>query len=217
MGGGGATRRERPLLVTVGSIVGAVSASVVMLFLADREPEWTVIGLPGRHDRIGLTERKADCIDCHVPFVGTPGSRCLGPGCHGELATGTPPRDGKAMPIRFHAVLRAEECSRCHQEHTDAPGAWTRIFTHDIVPEGERQRCSRCHSADGVKSHARTDAVSCDLCHSFDSFKGSKMEHGRVASQPCDLCHVSPETKSHASIAGTCTDCHTTNDWTPQR
>lgn len=207
-------RKERPLLVTLVSMVLATLAVGIALWLADREPEWTVIGLPGRHDRIANAQRRADCIDCHVPFVGTPGSRCLGPGCHGELATGTPPLTGKAMPIRFHAVLRQHECTLCHREHSDVPGAWDRPFAHELIPTDDRARCSRCHFATGQLSHARTDAVSCDLCHGFEAFAGAKMEHGRVASQPCDLCHGAPETTVHTSVAGTCTDCHGTGSWT---
>lgn len=213
MGEAGLVRRERPLLVTIASLGLAALGVGIALYLADREPEWTVIGLPGRHDRIASDQRRADCIDCHVPFVGTPGSRCLAPGCHGELATGTPPREGKAMPIRFHAVLRDHDCSTCHLEHTDVPGAWDRRFAHELIPDEERTRCHRCHISRGQQSHARTDAVSCDLCHGFDSWKGAQMQHGRVASQPCDLCHGAPETAAHTSIAGTCTDCHDTKSW----
>ncbi len=205
-------RRERPLLFTLGTTLLAIGLSAAMLWWAYTTPEAVLIGRPGRHDaRVGAA-RLADCLDCHVPFVGTPGSRCLGPGCHGDLATGTPPRDGPAMPVRFHAALRAYECSQCHVEHapwTEAPDA---KFSHTVVPTDARADCARCHRA-VRENHARTDAVSCDLCHGLERWKGAQIAHERVKDQPCDLCHAAPSTQTHATVAGACDNCHGTSAW----
>jgi hypothetical protein len=207
--------KERPILFALLSVAGAFALTTSVLWWAGEDPESVVIGLPGRHDApVDGDDRTADCLDCHVPFVGTPGTRCLGPGCHGELATGTPPKEGPAMPIRFHATLRRYACTNCHVEHTTI--RTTRIFTHDIVPRAERNECSRCHSGAGVPGHARTDAISCDLCHQLDRFKGTDMVHGRVAGHACDVCHDAPRTPGHESIAGACIDCHATDNWRPK-
>jgi hypothetical protein len=207
--------KERPILFALLSVAGALALTLFILWWAGEDPESVVIGLPGRHDApTDDRDRMADCLDCHVPFVGTPGSRCLGPGCHGELATGTPPKEGPAMPIRFHATLRKFACNNCHVEHTTLRS--DRIFTHDLIPSEARGACSRCHSGANVSGHADTDAISCDLCHQLDKFTGTEMVHGRVAGHACDVCHASPKTPTHASIAGACTECHVTDSWAPK-
>lgn len=203
-------RRERPLLFTLAAGLFALGLSAGMLWWAYSTPESVLIGRPGRHDAVSDRSRLADCLDCHVPFVGTPGSRCLGPGCHGALATGTPPRDGPAMPVRFHVVLREYDCRRCHIEH--APAKPPAPFAHAIIPADSRGRCSDCHLA-GRAAHARTDAVSCDLCHGLERWRGASMVHERVRNQPCDLCHAAPTTPAHASVAGACDNCHGSGDW----
>ncbi len=185
-----------------------------MLAWGQASPERVLIGLVGRHDGPPEGERLAACLDCHVPFVGTPGSRCLGPGCHGELATGTPPRDGPAMPIRFHTALRDQPCSLCHQEHVAAEASTsTRTFTHRMIPAEPRARCTKCHSGAKVRNHPITDAVNCSVCHGTIVWGGTAIEHERVAQQPCDVCHVRPENETHASVAGNCSECHVTERW----
>jgi hypothetical protein len=195
----------------------AILVTISMLLWAQASPETVLIGLEGRHDGAGGSERLAACLDCHVPFVGTPGSRCLGPGCHGELATGTPPREGHAMPIRFHAALRDQPCGNCHEEHVQRGTATaTRTFTHEIIPAATRERCNKCHTGAGRTSHSATDAVSCDLCHDTKQWVGVHIEHGRVEQHPCDLCHTAPQNEAHASVAGTCNECHDTEHWRPR-
>ncbi len=213
----GPKRKEHPLLFATFSIGLAVGFVALTLFWAYENPERVLIGLPGRHDTRAnaSASRLAQCLDCHVPFVGTPGTRCLGPGCHGDLATGTPPKEGPAMPVRFHVALREHPCGTCHQEHTANPArtSSTAAFEHAIIPSKSQRLCSRCHSGAKMPNHAKTNAVSCDLCHQLDRFKGARMIHGRVASHPCDLCHVAPPTEAHASVAGTCSDCHVIQAW----
>ena len=203
-------RRERPLLFTVATGFLAVILSAAMLWWAYATPESVVIGMPGRHDQTSGADRLADCLDCHVPFVGTPRSRCLGPGCHGELATGTPPQTGRAMPVRFHAALAEHSCSECHVEHGSQLSR--QRFDHVVIPQTARARCARCHFAQR-ESHARTDAVSCDLCHGFDQWRGAQIVHDRVQNHPCDLCHAPPATEAHTSVAGACDRCHGTQSW----
>lgn len=208
--------RDRPLLFALFCIVISAGITWAVVVWAEASPESVLLGLQGRHDAVGAGERLATCLDCHVPFVGTPSSRCLGPGCHGDLATGTPPRDGPAMPIRFHVALRDQPCGLCHQEHV--PRGTSRVampFTHDLIPGTTRARCARCHSGAGRDSHPPTDAVACELCHSTERWQGVEVEHSLVAQQPCDVCHGAPASPAHASIAGNCSECHETQRWTP--
>lgn len=149
----------------------------------------------------------ADCLDCHVPFRGTPPTRCLAPGCHGSLATGTPPRDGPAMPVRFHAALRGHDCGSCHAEHERPPPRDGR-FSHRAIPEAIRVRCQACHSGEGIDHHARTDAVACDLCHGTENWTRADMVHTRVDDRACDLCHRAPDDPRHVSVEGNCENCH---------
>lgn len=205
------------MLLAALSLLLAVLATGGLLEWARRDPAAVVVGAKGRHDG----PQGATCLDCHVPFEGTPSSRCLAPGCHGELATGTPPRTGPAMPLRFHVAVRKLPCGSCHVEHAPQPVG----FAHELVPAELQRRCDGCHPGEGVQSHARTDAVSCDLCHSQQSWRDATMVHERVSQQPCDLCHRRPETEAHASVAGACNDCHSPRaesaaglgPWAPQR
>lgn len=219
----GATARDRnamkdkPYAFALMSGLSAVVLTVGLGVWAAARPEAMLIGLSGRHDGSGPEARLATCLDCHVPFAGTPGSRCLGPGCHGELATGSPPRDGPAMPIRFHVALRDGDCSRCHREHGAAKTRTsTSAFAHARIPEDVRRACARCHRGAGTASHASTDSVACDACHATSSWKGVTVDHDRIRGEPCDLCHIAPTTAPHASIAGACKECHSTEGWHQQ-
>lgn len=211
--------KDKPYTFAILTGLVAIVVTTVMMLWGGIAPESVLIGLEGRHDAIPEKggDRLAGCLDCHVPFVGTPGSRCLGPGCHGELATGTPPKDGPAMPIRFHALLRDRACGTCHEEHV-ATGARTstRTFTHAIIPDEIQDACARCHSANGVPAHASADAVECGVCHQKEAWRGITIAHDKVSKDACDLCHVAPETPSHASVAGTCQECHEISDWVPK-
>ncbi len=200
---------DRPLLFATVSVVLGALAAAALLTWASGDPVTVIVGQSGRHDQA----HGATCLDCHVPFEGSPSSRCLAPGCHGDLATGTPPRDGPAMPLRFHVALRGQPCNLCHTEHADDV---LRAFEHGRIPGEVRNKCRGCHLAERIAAHARTDAVSCDVCHGFSEWSQPDMSHQKVSAQPCDLCHRRPETDSHASVAGTCTDCHGSNSWTPK-
>ncbi|MCK6551016.1 hypothetical protein L6R52_34585 [Myxococcota bacterium] len=209
---------DRPFVFALGTSVLALGITAGVMWWGRESPERVLIGLEGRHDGPAGGERLAACLDCHVPFVGTPGSRCLGPGCHGELATGTPPRDGPAMPIRFHAVLRDQPCALCHEEHVELGARTsTRTFGHALIPEAPRALCARCHSGAALPSHAATDAVACSLCHGTERWSDVTIDHAKVATQACDLCHHAPEDTAHASIAGNCQECHTSDRWQAKR
>jgi hypothetical protein len=212
-----AQAKDKPYTFAILTGLVAIVVTAAMMLWGGISPESVLIGLEGRHDGVEGGERLAACLDCHVPFVGTPGSRCLGPGCHGELATGTPPKSGPAMPIRFHAVLRDKACGTCHAEHVEAGARTsTRAFTHELVPVDVRSECHRCHTAAGIVAHASADAVECASCHDLRGWRGVRIDHGRVAKDACDLCHLAPETTTHASVAGTCQECHEIGNWTPK-
>jgi hypothetical protein len=178
-------------------------------------PEALLVGRAGHHDGPPAGERHAACLDCHVPFVGTPASRCLGPSCHGELATGSPPKTGAAMPVRFHVALRDEPCELCHAEHDRQVGAPARAFAHSLIPEARRGECRRCHSGTPVPAHSRTDAVSCATCHTLEAWRGAPIDHTKVNEIHCDGCHSAPATPAHGALAGNCDGCHGTSSWAP--
>lgn len=198
--------REHPFLLGAASLLIAFGGAYLMFQWAIATPTAALVGRRGVHDAQPGTA--ATCLDCHVPFRGTPYTRCLAPGCHGSLATGTPPRDGRAMPVRFHAALRGYGCGRCHSEH--AGPAVPRVFAHSQIPDEARSRCHACHPGQGIPDHSRTDAVSCDVCHGTRAWRGAPMSHARVTEHACDLCHRPPDDPRHASVAGTCQDCHDT-------
>jgi len=207
-------RPERPYAFAILCVLIAFVVSGALIAWGWNSPEMVLVGKQGKHDpAIGQTQRLAGCLDCHVPFIGTPGSRCLSPSCHGALATGTPPRDGPAMPVRFHAALANIECNHCHVEHGEARRAKSSAFNHSIIPESGRTQCSRCHSGARQSSHSQTDAIECSLCHDIDQWPTENIDHRRVWTHACDVCHVAPTTQAHASVAGTCSTCHETTSW----
>lgn len=207
---------ERPYLLALASALAAAAVGAGVLVWGSASPEVVLVGRAGRHDAPAAgAERHAACLDCHVPFVGTPASRCLGPGCHGELATGSPPKSGPAMPVRFHVALRDEACELCHAEHDGPVRTASRSFGHALIPEARRDECRRCHSGAQVVAHSRTDAVGCGTCHDLDRWRGARLEHTRLAEVHCDSCHVAPDSAAHSGLAGTCSTCHSTQAWVP--
>jgi hypothetical protein len=208
--------RERPYLLAALSIVAAAGLTAGILWWASESPESVLIGLAGFHDDAS-GERRAACLDCHVPFIGTPGSRCVSPGCHGQLATGSPPRDGPAMPIRFHVAVRDEPCGSCHVEHasrSELPDLRA-SFSHELVPLKVQDECRACHSGAKIANHSKTDAIDCRKCHFTTAWSGSRADHASVSGEHCDVCHVAPEGMPHENLAGTCSTCHGVDAWKP--
>ncbi len=206
---------ERPYLLALASVVCAAAVGAGVFAWGSSHPEAVVVGRAGLHDGVVGAERHAECLDCHVPFVGTPASRCLGPSCHGELATGSPPKTGPAMPVRFHVALRDEPCELCHAEHDDRPDVPPRAFSHDLIPVARQGECRRCHGAASQPAHSRTDAIGCGGCHGFQGWTGRAIDHGKVGELHCDSCHQAPATEIHAGLVS-CSTCHDLTSWTPR-
>lgn len=183
-------------MVGIATILIALATGALYLTV---RPARALLAEPGHH-----RPSRAACLDCHVPFVGTPSTRCLGPGCHSSLATGTPPRDGPALPVRFHVVLRKLPCGRCHTEHARA--ALPRDPHDGLEAELLSSACGRCHLGRDVVDHARTDDVSCGTCHGLEAWQGARAQHELVAELPCEICHRPPD-QAHPSGAG-CHACH---------
>lgn len=186
----------RGLVVALGTLGLAMATG---LFYLGARPGPALLTEPGPHGA-----GQAACLDCHVPFSGTPSTRCLGPGCHSALATGTPPRDGPALPVRYHVAVRKLSCQRCHEAH--------RTEARVVTPHGTLDRplleqlCVRCHSGRHLESHAKTDEIGCWTCHALDSWALPTPKHGTVAQVPCEVCHTAPRTDHPAPDS--CERCH---------
>ncbi|MEE2901083.1 MAG: hypothetical protein VYC39_02080 [Myxococcota bacterium] len=208
---------ERPYAFAVLALFTALLMCGGFVAWAISSPELVVIGAAGQHDGPLNGERLAGCLDCHVPFLGSPGSRCLTPSCHGNLATGIPPRTGSAMPVRFHVALNRLECSNCHNEHGKQPPKVAQDqFSHDIIPNETRAQCAQCHSGARHSDHSSTDSVPCSKCHGLESWDVASVNHQAIWEHACDVCHVTPEGKEHVTVAGTCSSCHSTSTWKTQ-
>ncbi len=205
---------QRPGLIFLcfSLLLGLGAGATLLLF--KEYPRASLIGVPSRHDpALGKSDARAFCLDCHVPFVGSPSSRCLGPGCHSDLATGTPPQTGPALPVRFHQAIRNYECSLCHEEHRPER---LREFSHALIPSEVRGQCQRCHLAQDQQDHDRTNQMDCALCHRTDDWKITRVDHRVFKETACDVCHLRPESEAHAKVAGSCNVCHNAQIWTPK-
>lgn len=190
------------------ALAAALAGGAAVWAYVREAPHAALVDRPSHHQPAGAAAL-ARCLDCHVPFLGSPSTRCLGPGCHGDLATGTPPRDGPAMPVRYHVVVRKQACSTCHEEHRIGG----RIDVHGAVADPElRAACQKCHSARRVPAHARTDEEPCGVCHADASWRADRARHEKLHTQACEVCHRAPE--GHPRVAGTCLGCHQTRSWT---
>ena len=205
---------ERPYAFAILAVFTATLISSGLVVWALSAPETVVVGMSGQHDGPAHGERLAGCLDCHVPFLGSPGSRCLTPSCHGNLATGIPPRTGSAMPVRFHVALNSLECSHCHNEHGAQPSkVATDKFSHGIIPANHRKQCAQCHSGTNLLDHSSTDSVVCSKCHQLESWSVKAVNHQSIWKHACDVCHSIPKETEHITVAGTCSACHSTSNW----
>jgi hypothetical protein len=170
--------------------------------------------LLGMHAKVGCTQCHTSlvfssagthCEDCHADIHrGQFGANCEQ--CHTVNGWEVHPQELKQHMNRFplvgmHAML---DCSDCHT------GAAVGQFT------GLSTACITCHEADFAKAtdpdhKASQFPVTCDSCHSADTWFSAKFDHlkytgyaltGAHATLECTACHI------NGKFAGTPADCY---------
>ncbi len=109
-----------------------------------------------------------ECARCHVAWAPVEATTCSAGVCHADLGTSIVPKTPRQ---KFHVVVRATTCRRCHPEHKGPAGKAR--FHHGLVPSKMSARCQDCHAMpaklrDG-KAHPPDRPDGCVACHTSDT------------------------------------------------
>lgn len=161
----------------------------------------------------GHAELATDCFACHRPWRGAASARCID--CHKvadigiKTVTRTTIAAGRPR-TSFHQQLIEQDCMACHSEHKESLQARRsrKPFSHALLREPVRQRCSSCHVAPKDPMH-RDVRMECAQCHQSAAWKPATFDHARyfVLDQdhraPCVTCHARNDYRGF-----TCYGCH---------
>ncbi|HJV62366.1 MAG TPA: cytochrome c3 family protein [Albitalea sp.] len=170
----------------------------------------------------GHAELTGNCFACHAPLRGASSSRCVE--CHAIADIGL--RTTKGVPIAtgtikgsFHQELIEQDCMACHSDH-QGPKLTKRSrkpFSHVLLKETVRGRCSSCHAAPKDTVH-RDFKVECGQCHRSTAWKPAQFDHALLPPavlDRCSGCHNPPTDRLHRQVQGSCKACHKTEAWKP--
>lgn len=153
-----------------------------------------------------------NCSSCHVPFRGAAPDKCIS--CHAVADIGIRTTKGVAIanpnaPPAFHQALTMQACLSCHAEHPGAnPVARQASFSHSLLNETMRNKCSSCHVPPADTLHADKTA-NCSTCHSQEGWKPATFDHDRFFpltgphEATCATCHTGANFSAY-----TCFSCH---------
>ena len=159
--------KKRPVLL----IVIALNL-VVLVALAFVYPHLMVS--PGPLVK-GHTELIGDCFSCHAPWRGAASRLCIE--CHATVDIGL--RTTKGLSIArgtikgsFHQDLIEQDCMACHSDHQGPKLTMLsrKPFSHVLLKEAVRDRCSSCHAAPRDTVH-RGLTAECGQCHLNKAWK----------------------------------------------
>ncbi|MFO1428196.1 MAG: hypothetical protein U1F11_14755 [Steroidobacteraceae bacterium] len=173
-----------------------------------------------------LRKAASSCGACHKKddaHRGQLGEKCSD--CHTTLAWSGGKFDHAKTDFKLENAHREVACNACHVggRYKDTP-----------------QRCASCHTPDDVHQNSRGDK--CGECHTTESWKSAKFDHGketgfallgRHSSLQCGNCHKAGDFKdkppkecvgchraddAHALRFGEqCKDCHGNDAWKQQQ
>ncbi len=197
--------KKRPVLL----IVIALNL-IVLVALAFIYPHLMVSPGPLVKGHVELT---SDCFACHAPLRGASAGLCIE--CHAVADVGL--RTTKGVPIAtgtikgsFHQALIEQDCMACHSDH-QGPKLTKRSrkpFSHVLLKETVRDRCSSCHAAPKDTMH-RSLTAECGQCHLSNAWKPATLDHDkyfvldRDHQATCETCH-----KNNDYSRYTCYGCH---------
>ena len=139
------------------------------------------------------------CASCHADVhKGQLGADCTR--CHSTSVAFRQAKSGFDHGKTAFALTGAHatvDCGKCHKG-----GAYKGVAF---------ATCESCHA----DAHRKAFGADCAACHQTQSWKTTKVDHGRTrfplagrhATTPCERCHASPPLKAKLSF-GTCASCH---------
>jgi hypothetical protein len=162
----------------------------------------------------GHAELATDCFACHRSWRGVASALCIE--CHRTADIGL--RTTKGLPVvakatikaSFHQDLIEQDCMACHVDH-QGPKLTQRSrkpFSHALLKEAVRSRCSACHAAPTDKLHRRISGE-CGACHKSEAWKPATFDHAksfvldRDHDVDCVTCHTGGDYSRY-----TCYGCH---------
>jgi hypothetical protein len=161
----------------------------------------------------GHAELATDCFACHAPLRGASSARCVE--CHAVPDIGMRTTLGVLIAAQttkgsFHQALIEQDCMACHSDH-QGPKLTQRSrkpFSHALLNEPVRERCTSCHAAPKDTMH-RSAKAECSQCHANTAWKPATLEHDRFFvfdrhhRTECSTCHRNGDYSRY-----TCYGCH---------
>ncbi len=170
----------------------------------------------------GHADIAGQCLGCHTPLRGAPGSKCIA--CHPLDSIGlarrslVQPANARPALAGMHAEFRTSSCLDCHTDHagSDPKGA-TLPFTHEHLSAALLRRCVGCHEGNRPADDLhRQVADDCASCHVSRGWTPASFQHERYFvldrdhNVTCKTCHIG----SAGYTQYTCYGCH---EHTPAR
>ncbi|MBI5962222.1 MAG: hypothetical protein HY863_02005, partial [Chloroflexi bacterium] len=162
------------------------------------------------------------CVSCHLKddhHNGQFGTDCAA--CHSTDGWDLAKIDHSKFAFKLDGKHATVACEKCHinGQFKGTPMDCASCHTKDDAHNGTLgNQCAVCHTPSGWKPSTfnhnnaafqltgKHTTVACASCHINGVFKGTPMD--------CASCHS--DTDPHGGKLGTqCTQCHTTNGWTP--
>lgn len=193
------SRRAVIFTLAIIVIIGGVSFYAADMWIA-----------PG-HATPGHRTIAGDCFACHLPFRGTPATRCTS--CHAFDRAASVKANGKIQPGNALHALHREfsriDCANCHVGHlTHGAKNATPCFDHTMMRTETRRACSTCHRPPQDSLHPSLGSQ-CAECHATGTWTPATFDHRKFFSiEPphdaaCSTCHRSTDFKRYS-----CMNCH---------
>lgn len=189
----------------VKSVKWSIAAVSLLIIFFVTYWELGTLTSPGRlhpsHANVGELSGRFDCAACHGDDTVTMAEACLA--CHATIG------DQMTGHVGLHGMIESElanNCQRCHAEHTD--GLLALVTPRSFVLAGIQTPNNYQHEhVGGYMLSGSHDALACEDCHANAKapvlFEGDRRFLG--LSQGCTACHADPH---EGTFGQDCASCH---------
>lgn len=163
-----------------------------------------------------------DCLKCHTVFTSSVNLNCIS--CHPVNEIDYKRTNGSNIEnksnIKIHGSLKENDCTECHTEHYLINGKITKTFSHELLDDALKNKCTSCHITKPVDYLHQTVKAECVQCHNSENWKTASFKHTALNSDiasNCVICHSKkkPTDELHINSENECGSCHTTEEWKP--